>query len=268
MKPEPRQSKPVSIQIQNLSKSFGDHLVLEDISLDIAPKSITVIMGPSGSGKSVLLKNIIGLETPSKGTILINGQDIYAQKDKKAPKPNNAIVSSMVFQAGALFNSLSVYDNLAFYPREHRLYTEKQIDDKVKQVLSSLSLSEAADKYPSSLSGGMKKRVAIARSLMMEPDLLLYDEPTSELDPMMSAKIIEIIAALRQDFGVTSIVVSHDRDLAYAIGDTIALLVEGKVHALGTKDEMRHSKEKIVKHFFKPTIHLKHPHLPKTSHDE
>lgn len=266
MKQNSKQAKPVSIEIQNLSKSFGDHVVLQDISLEVPPKSIFVIMGPSGSGKSVLLKNIIGLESPTEGKIFINKQDIYAQKEAEA-KEGKGIVSSMVFQAGALFNSLSVYDNLAFYPREHRLYTEKEIGAKVKQVLSTLSLSEAADKFPSSLSGGMKKRVAIARSLMMEPDLLLYDEPTSELDPIMSAKITEIIAALRQDFGVTSIVVSHDRDLAYAIGDTIALLVDGKIQALGTKDEIKHSKDPVVKNFFQPTIHLKHPHLKDIAHE-
>ncbi len=257
MKAPKKQSKPVNIQIQNLSKSFGDKVVLEDISLDIPSESIMVIMGPSGSGKSVLLKNIIGLERPTKGKILINDQELYVKDQEQSLN----IVSSMVFQAGALFNSLSVYDNLAFYPKEHQLYSKKQIDEKVRHILEVLSLSEAADKYPSSLSGGMKKRVAIARSLMMEPDLLLYDEPTSELDPIMSAKIIEIIAALREDFGVTSIVVSHDRDLAYAIGDTIALLVDGKLQALGTKQEIKNSKDALVKNFFKPTIHIKHPHL-------
>lgn len=257
MKPSQKQSKAVNVQIQNLSKSFGDKVVLENISLDIAPGSIMVIMGPSGSGKSVLLKNIIGLERPTKGKIVINDQELYRNE---ADQRLN-IVSSMVFQAGALFNSLTVYDNLAFYPKEHRLYSDKIIDEKVRHILEVLSLSEAAGKYPSSLSGGMKKRVAIARSLMMEPDLLLYDEPTSELDPIMSAKIIEIIAALREDFGVTSIVVSHDRDLAYAIGDHIALLMNGKLQALGTKQDMKNSKDPLVKQFFQPTIHIKHPHL-------
>lgn len=158
----------------------------------------------------------------------------------------------MVFQAGALFNSLTVFDNLAFYPKEHRLFKKSEIEKKVRTTLELLSLENAAEKFPSELSGGMKKRVAIARSLVMEPVLLLYDEPTSELDPIMSVTISEIIARLRKRFGVTSIVVSHDRDLADNIADRVALIYEGEMIGLGTPSELRKSDNEKVKMFFNP----------------
>jgi phospholipid/cholesterol/gamma-HCH transport system ATP-binding protein len=170
---------------------------------------------------------------------------------------------ALVFQAGALFNSLSVYDNLALYPREHRLANEKGIREKVMRALQILSLEKAASKFPSELSGGMRKRVAIARALVMEPQLMLYDEPTSELDPVMSATISEIIATLEQQYHVTSIVVSHDRDLALAIGRRVGILMEGSLAFLGTPDELREPKDPRVADFLNPAIDLNNPRFRK-----
>jgi phospholipid/cholesterol/gamma-HCH transport system ATP-binding protein len=178
----------VGITIENLSKKFGTFEVLKNISFNVEPGEIFVLMGPSGSGKSVLLKHIVGLELPSDGRVTVDGHDAASEETREKVR------MALVFQAGALFNSMSVYDNLALYPREHRVAGEAGIRDKVMRALQILSLENAAQKYPSELSGGMKKRVAIARALVMEPQLMMYDEPTSELDPVMSATISEIIA--------------------------------------------------------------------------
>jgi phospholipid/cholesterol/gamma-HCH transport system ATP-binding protein len=245
--------KAVPVEVRNLHKSFGDHEVLHDISISVEPGEIFVIMGPSGSGKSVLLKCIAGLEDPTGGDVHV------ADLDSRDPAMREEVKMALVFQAGALFNSMSVFDNLALYPREHRLYDHKAIQEKVMGALRILGLEKAAGKFPSELSGGMKKRVAIARALVMEPQLLLYDEPTSELDPTMSATITEIIATLRDEMGVTSIVVSHDRDLSLTIADRVAILMEGKMIALDTPERVRQSNERAVKEFLNPVIDLKNP---------
>ena len=244
---------PVGVEVANLSKNFGTQAVLKDISLTIKPGEIFTIMGPSGSGKSVLLRQIAGLDLPTSGTVRVEGLD------PSDPDTRDRFALALVFQAGALFNSISVYENLALYPLEHRLCPKNEIRDRVMRALKILSLENAAKKFPSELSGGMKKRVAIARALVMEPQLLLYDEPTSELDPVMSATITEIIATLKTEFNVTSIVVSHDRDLALTISDRVALLMKGKLRALCTPDELRKVDDPAVKDFLNPTIDLKKP---------
>jgi phospholipid/cholesterol/gamma-HCH transport system ATP-binding protein len=244
---------PVGVEVSGLSKNFGTQRVLKDISLTIKPGEIFTIMGPSGSGKSVLLRQIAGLDHPTKGTARINGLD------PADPDTRDRFAIALVFQAGALFNSISVYDNLALYLLEHRLCPKVEMRDRVMRALKILSLENAVNKFPSELSGGMKKRVAIARALVMEPQLLLYDEPTSELDPVMSATITEIIATLKTEFNVTSIVVSHDRDLALTISDRVALLMKGELRALCTPAELRKVEDPAVKDFLNPTIDLKKP---------
>lgn len=243
----------VPVEVRSLSKSFGEHLVLDDIAFTVEPGEIFVIMGPSGSGKSVLLKTIAGLEAATRGSVTIAGID------SREGVMRERVKMALVFQAGALFNSMSVFDNLALYPREHRLYDHDTLNDKVMEALRILGLDEAAQKFPSELSGGMKKRVAIARALVVEPQLLLYDEPTSELDPTMSATISEIIATLREERGVTSIVVSHDRDLSLTIADRVAILMEGKMIALDTPDKVRASSNRAVNEFLNPVIDVKNP---------
>jgi len=242
-----------SVRVEGLSKSFGTHEVLRDITLEVAPGEIFVLMGPSGSGKSVLLKHIVGLETPSAGRVTVDGLDAAD------PATRRAVHMALVFQAGALFNSLSVYDNLALYLREHRLGTEAQIREKVRHALQILSLENAEKKSPAELSGGMKKRVAIARALVMEPQLMLYDEPTSELDPIMSATISEIIATLKTQTRVTTIVVSHDRDLALGIADRVGILMGGELLTIATPAELRRSTDPRITDFLNPQINLSSP---------
>jgi phospholipid/cholesterol/gamma-HCH transport system ATP-binding protein len=243
----------VSVAIENLSKSFGSMTVLDGVTFDVRPGEIFVLMGPSGSGKSVLLKHIVGLEQPSGGRVRINDFDASDEETREKVR------MALVFQAGALFNSMTVYDNLALYPREHRLAKESGIRDKVMRALQILSLENAAQKYPAELSGGMKKRVAIARALVMEPQLMLYDEPTSELDPVMSATISEVIATLREQYHVTSIVVSHDRDLALSIADRVGILMGGRLRALARPEELRRPADAQVADFLSPRIDLKNP---------
>lgn len=243
----------VSVAIEGLSKAFGTMTVLDGVTFDVKPGEIFVLMGPSGSGKSVLLKHIVGLEQPSAGRVTLNGLDAADEETREK------IRMALVFQAGALFNSMTVYDNLALYPREHRLAKESGIRDKVMRALQILSLENAAQKYPAELSGGMKKRVAIARALVMEPQLMLYDEPTSELDPVMSATISEVIATLREQYHVTTIVVSHDRDLALSIADRVGILMGGRLLALARPEELRQPADPRVADFLNPRIDLKNP---------
>lgn len=243
----------VGLAIEGLTKSFGAVTVLKNVSFTVEPGEIFVLMGPSGSGKSVLLKHIVGLEEATSGRVLIDGRDAAAEGTLEQ------IRIALVFQAGALFNSLSVYDNLALYPREHRFGSESEIKDRVMRALQILSLETSAEKFPSELSGGMKKRVAIARALVMEPQLMLYDEPTSELDPIMSATISEIIATLKDEYHVTTIVVSHDRELALGIADRVGILMGGELVSLGPPSELRDPKDPRIADFFHPRINLKNP---------
>jgi len=243
----------VAVSIENLSKKFGNFEVLKNVTFSVEPGEIFVLMGPSGSGKSVLLKHIVGLELPTSGQVTVDGLDAAAEDTREKVR------MALVFQAGALFNSMSVYDNLALYLREHRMANEAGIRDKVMRALQILSLETAARKFPSELSGGMKKRVAIARSLVMEPQLMLYDEPTSELDPVMSATISEIIATLKDQYHVTTIVVSHDRDLALNIAERVGILMAGKLVFLGPPSELRTPKDPRVADFLNPKIDLDNP---------
>lgn len=250
---EHKQRKPVGIEVRDLKKSYGNTTVLDGINLSVKPGEIFVVMGPSGSGKSVLLRQVAGLESPTAGEVRINGMDPFV------PKTRDKVALSLVFQSGALFNSMSVFDNLALYPTEHRLYPEPVIREKVMKTLQMLSLERAVGKFPSELSGGMCKRVAIARALVMEPQVVLYDEPTSELDPIMAATISEIIATLKQAFSVTSVVVSHDRALAMTIADRVAIIMHGRIKAEGTPAELRANTDPEIVDFLNPVINLDNP---------
>jgi phospholipid/cholesterol/gamma-HCH transport system ATP-binding protein len=247
------ESPAVGVKIEHLSKKFGTFEVLRDVSFSVEAGEIFVLMGPSGSGKSVLLKHIVGLELPTSGKVTVDGHDAAS------PETREKVRMALVFQSGALFNSMSVYDNLALYPREHRVADEAGIREKVMRALQILSLENAAKKFPSELSGGMRKRVAIARSLVMEPQLMLYDEPTSELDPVMAATISEIIATLREQYHVTTIVVSHDRDLALSIADRVGILMGGRLVSLGPPAALRTPTDPKVAEFLNPVIDLKNP---------
>jgi phospholipid/cholesterol/gamma-HCH transport system ATP-binding protein len=233
----------VSLVARGLRKSFRDQEVLRGIDFEVKPGEIFVIMGPSGSGKSVLLKHLIGLETPDAGEILINNEPVTA------PEVAAKYRMALVFQSGALLNSLTVGENVGLYLTEHRLKTPEEIEKIVLEKLSDVGLKDVADQMPSDLSGGMKKRVAIARALVIEPQLILYDEPTSELDPLSSVVVGEEILRLNRRIGVTSLVVTHDRDLAFGVADRIAVMDEGKIVTIGTPDEVKKFKDPMVQRF-------------------
>src|SRR5207253_1690077 len=220
-------------------------LVLKGIDFTVEREEIFVIMGPSGSGKSVLLKHIIGLEKPDAGDILIEGESIYV------PGVLDKYRLAMVFQSGALLNSLTVGENVGLYLREHRLKKPEEIERIATEKLDFLGLKGVKDRSPSELSGGMKKRVAIARALVIEPQLILYDEPTSELDPLMTVVIAEEILNLKERIHVTSLVVSHDRELAFGVADRIAVINDGRLLAIGSPDEVKRSSEKLVQEFLR-----------------
>jgi phospholipid/cholesterol/gamma-HCH transport system ATP-binding protein len=245
----------VSVQVRGLRKSYAGQPVLKGIDLDVGRGETFVIMGPSGSGKSVMMKHIIGLEVPDEGEILIEGDSI--QKPGVMDKYRLAIV----FQSGALLNSLTVGENVGLYLAEHRLKKPEEIDRIVTEKLDFLGLKGVKDRSPSEMSGGMKKRIAIARALVIEPQLILYDEPTSELDPLMTVTIGEEILNLSRRTHVTSIVVTHDRDLAFGVADRIAMMYDGRLIAVGTPDEIRHSPDPIVQRFLKAEFKVENENI-------
>ena len=233
----------VSVQVRGLRRSFGGQEVLRGLDFDVRPGEIFVIMGPSGSGKSVLLRHIIGLEPPDAGEILVNGESIQTVgvMDK--------FRMAMVFQSGALLNSLTVGENVGLYLHEHRLRAPADIDRIVAEKLEVVGLKGTESKMPSELSGGMKKRAAIARALVIEPQLILYDEPTGELDPLSAVVIGEEILNLNRRIGVTSLVVSHDRDLAFGIAQRMAVINEGQIIAIGSPEEVKRSHHPVIRQF-------------------
>ena len=237
------QNSGVSLAVRGLRKSFDGEEVLRGIDFEVQPGEIFVIMGPSGSGKSVLLKHLIGLEDPDGGEIFINGQRMAS------PEITAKFRMAMVFQSGALLNSLTVGENVGLYLSEHRLKSPADIERVVLEKLEDVGLKDAVNKMPGELSGGMKKRVAIARALVSEPQLILYDEPTSELDPLSSVVIGEEILHLKNLTHATSLVVSHDRDLAFGIADRIAVIAEGKILVIGTPDEVKKFPDPLVQKF-------------------
>lgn len=253
----PAAKSAIGVSVEKLCKDFGPLRVLKEVSFTVAPGEIFVLMGPSGSGKSVLLRQIAGLERPTSGQVTVDGRDAFA------PETREQVRLALVFQAGALFNSLSVFDNLALYPREHHSASEAVIRQKVMHALQILSVADTAAKFPSDLSGGMRKRVAIARALVMEPQLMLYDEPTSELDAVMSATISEIIATLARETRVTTLVVSHDRELAFGIAHRIGILMGGELVSVGAPAELRTPADPRLVEFLHPKIDLQNPRFKK-----
>src|SRR5437870_4598611 len=233
----------VSVQVRGLRKSFDGQEVLKGLDFEVKPGEIFVIMGPSGSGKSVLLKHLIGLEEPDAGEILIEGQPV------QSPEVMAKYRMAMVFQSGALLNSLTVGENVGLYLAEHRLKTPEEIARVVSENLESVGLKGTENKMPSDLSGGMKKRVAIARALVVEPQLILYDEPTSELDPLSAVVIGEEILKLKHRIHVTSLVVSHDRDLAFGVADRIAVINEGRILAIDSPDNIKNKPDPLIQKF-------------------
>jgi phospholipid/cholesterol/gamma-HCH transport system ATP-binding protein len=232
----PAESPPPHIVVEGLAKCFGNFQALRDVDMLIRRGEITVIIGGSGAGKTTLLKILIGLDRPTSGSIRVNDVDIAKLSERQLTEVRRRF--GMVFQYSALLDSLNVLDNVAFPLREHTKLSEREIRAKVLEKLSVLGLTDIEERFPSELSGGMRKRVGLARALMLEPEAVLYDEPTSGLDPITSRKVDDLIVETRERFGVTSIVISHDMGGALRIADQIVLLSEGRVVAAGTPREL------------------------------
>jgi phospholipid/cholesterol/gamma-HCH transport system ATP-binding protein len=241
--------KGVSVRIEKLNKSFGDHHVLKDIDLDINAGETFSIIGPSGTGKSILLRHIIRLEIPDSGKIYVNGEPLFAEDQPL----RQSFRSSMVFQSSALFNSLTVGENVGLWLREHRICPESRIHEIIAEKLAIVGLEGKAGLRTSELSGGMKKRVAIARSLAMEPDLVLYDEPTAELDPVTTDELAETIKSLRAKTGNTTIIVTHDLNFALYLSDRIAMMHQGEIIETGTPKQIKDSSNPVVQRFIRTT---------------
>jgi phospholipid/cholesterol/gamma-HCH transport system ATP-binding protein len=234
------------IEIRDICKSFGGKKVLDGLSLDIEPGRITTIIGASGSGKSVLFKHIIGLMKPDSGSILIDGEDITRLGENDMYR----IVAKfgMVFQSGALFDSLTVGENVAFGMKKNKM-TAAAISESVALSLKQVGLPDIAGLMPVELSGGMKKRVAIARAIAKKPRIIMYDEPTTGLDPIMADIINDLIIKVSGNAESTAIVITHDMVSAYKISDRIAVLYNGRIIELGVPDEIRNTGNAIVRQF-------------------
>ena len=241
------------IEINNLYKSFGATSILNNLSLTVRRGETKAIIGRSGVGKSVLLKNIVGLIRPDSGSIKVNGVEVTDLSEKEYNKVRMEI--GLVFQGGALFDSMNVEENVAFVLNEFMNLNKKTVRDRVMDSLALVGMKDVEHLMPSQLSGGMRKRVSLARVLCMEPQIILYDEPTSEVDPITAAAINNLIIELRDKLKVTSIVVTHDMNAAYTVSDTIAMFYRGQVIADGTPEEIKNSKHPVVQQFIQGQEH-------------
>ena len=234
------------ILFDDVQKSFGTKAVLRGVSLRIPEEQTTVIIGYSGSGKSVALKHIVGLLTPDRGSVTVDGRVVSElDGDELAALRGNI---GYVFQFAALFDSMTVEENLRLALARRGL-DEATVQERVAESLAVVELSGAEDRYPAELSGGMRKRVGIARAVVSRPSYLLYDEPTTGLDPVTSAVIDRLMVRTREEYGVTGVVVTHDMRSAYTVGDRIAMLYEGTIRQAGTVEEIRHTDDPVVRQF-------------------
>ncbi|MFQ5658345.1 MAG: ABC transporter ATP-binding protein [Candidatus Methylomirabilales bacterium] len=236
-----------AIQLFGLYKAFNGQQILRGVDLDIMTGEIITILGGSGTGKSVLLRHIVGLAKPDAGQILIEGEDIVPLRESELLEVRKKV--AILFQGAALFDSLSVKENVAFSLREHTRMTEAEIRDRVSEVLDLVGMAGTEEKVPAELSGGMRKRVGLARAIALTPRAVLYDEPTTGLDPRNVDKINELIADLRAKIGVTSVVVTHDLQSAFRISDRVALLYEGRIATTQTPEEIGKSEDPVVQEF-------------------
>lgn len=237
-----------AIEVVGLRKSYGGQAILRGIDLIVPVGTTTVILGGSGQGKSVLMKHLIGLEHPDSGKVLINGRDIVPMNARALNEIRNEF--GMVFQNAALFDSMSVYDNVAFPLREHTSMTDKEIDKRVDETLQLFSLDRRAyPKFPAQISGGMRKRVGLARAVVRQPKIVLYDEPTTGLDPLTTEAVDEMILHAKTSLKVTSVVISHDIGSAFKIADNLAFLHAGQIVEVGPPERFRHSTREEVQRF-------------------
>jgi len=242
----------VMIKLVDLHKSFGKQKVLDGLDLDIEDGKTTVIIGRSGGGKSVLLKHMIGLLRPDRGQILIDGTDITKLNDRALNEIRKKF--GMLFQEAALFDSMTVGENVAFPLREHTTMKEKEIRETVADRLRSVGLTGVEEKMPSELSGGMRKRVGLARAIALRPQIVLFDEPTTGLDPVMTEAINRLIIDTQKNLNLTCVVISHDVRSIFEIGHRIAMLYEGKIIENGTPEELRASRNPVTLQFLAGSI--------------
>lgn len=235
------------IECRNLHKSFGEKPVLQGVSLQIDRGETMVILGASGSGKTVLLKHMNGLMNPELGEIFVDGLEISGLEEDDLREARKKV--AMVFQSCALFDSLTVAENVAYPLQEHTALSAEVIGDRVQEVLTLVDLAGSKDLYPAEISGGMKKRAALARALALSPKGLLYDEPTTGLDPIMTHRINRLIRDLQLKLGVTSVVVTHDIQSAFVVADRIAFLQGGRIRFVGTRGEIQRSSDLILQEF-------------------
>jgi len=241
----------IVIRVKDVYKSFGRQKVLNGINLAVERGEITVIIGKSGSGKSVLMKHLIGLIKPDRGEILVDGVDITRLGESQLNEVRKRF--GMLFQEAALFDSMTVEENVAFPIREHRRFSDGEVGRLVDEKLRQVGLSGVNEKMPSELSGGMKKRVGLARALALDPEIVLFDEPTSALDPVISLTIEDLIKKTQMRLKKTYVVISHDILGMFRIADKVAMLCDGQIVAFGTPDEVRRSDLPAVKEFLEAT---------------
>jgi phospholipid/cholesterol/gamma-HCH transport system ATP-binding protein len=235
------------IRIESLWKSFNSAEVLRGIDFEIHEGETVVVIGRSGGGKSVLLKHLCGLLKPDRGRVMVDGVDIVPLSERQLTPIRKKF--GVLFQGAALFDSMTVFENVAFPLREERKLTEAEITRRVEEALEVVELLPARDKKPAELSGGMKKRVGLARACVTYPKYVLYDEPTTGLDPILADNINDLILRMRDHFHVTGVAVTHDMVSAYKIADRIAMLHEGRIHAVGTPAEIQRTTDPVVRQF-------------------
>jgi phospholipid/cholesterol/gamma-HCH transport system ATP-binding protein len=238
------------IEIKNIKKSFGSKEVLKDISLNVRRGENVVVLGRSGQGKSVTIQCIVGMLIPDAGTLKVFGEDITNLDEKDLKELRMKI--GFLFQSGALYDSMTVRENLEFpLTRVLKITDQSELDKRVEEVLASVGLAEAADKMPSDLSGGMRKRAGLARTLIIQPEIMLYDEPTTGLDPITSREISELILDMQKKYKTTSVIITHDMECARITADRVVIMNEGEYIAEGTFEEMLKSENELAKSFFK-----------------
>ena len=243
------------ITVRNLEKSFGTHKILEDVNFSIERGESIVILGRSGGGKSVLLKHLIALLKPDKGEVLIEGENIVPLNERQLLRVRHKF--GMLFQGAALFDSMTVAENISFAFRRDRSLPQNEVAARVAHVLELVDLPGIEEKKPSELSGGMRKRVGLARAIIYHPEIVLYDEPTTGLDPIVADSIDKLILRVRDRLHVTSVVVTHDMRSARRLGQRILLLHDKRIYATGTPDEIFNSKDPIVRQFVQGVSELK-----------
>ncbi len=235
------------IELIDIHKSFGSQSVLDGLNLLIPEGMITAVIGPSGEGKSVLLKHIIGLLKPDQGDVLVDGRSIVGLRRSQLNQVREKF--AMVFQNAALFDSMTVYENVAFALEEKTSLARNEIQRRVAVALQEVGLKDVNHKYPDELSGGMKKRVGLARALLLEPQIILFDEPTTGLDPVIRRAIHQLIRQTHKKFGFTAVIVSHDIPDIFGVADHIAMLYRGKILQFGTPDDIQNSDNPVVRQF-------------------